>query len=220
MQENGKMYQVAQPDPILRKARRIVDGTATFEDRFVPEHKDLTNLINALRSMDCIIGLTIGVWDLIHIGHAKYIAEGKKAAAKLYPDINHVIMIVGVDTDELTKQRKGPDRPIVPQDERIAMLGHLRAVDVITLQYEIDQLYGLVCPDVQIVSTSTKDLPPDLEKVRCHCGNLVNLPPQAETSTTARVRRLTLDGAANVLLKVEKGLTATLKEVRDELEKK
>jgi D-beta-D-heptose 7-phosphate kinase/D-beta-D-heptose 1-phosphate adenosyltransferase len=198
---------------------RIIKGIASFADRFVPKHEDLTDLIKALRAMGCTIVFTTGAWDLIHGGHAKYIAKGKEEAAKLYPGADQLIMIVGVDTDELTKQRKGPDRPIVPQDERIEMLGYLRPVDVITLQYELDQLYELVSPDVQVVSTSTKDLA-DLEKVKCHCGHLVNLPPQSETSTTARIRRLTLDGATNVLLKIEKGLIATLEEVRSELQKK
>ncbi len=219
MEEMGKKYQAVEPNTVQQRAMRIIKGVASFNDRFVPNHKELVDLIEVFRAMGCTIVFTTGAWDLIHGGHCKYIAKGKEEAAKLYPGTDQLIMIVGVDTDELTKQRKGPDQPIVPQEERVDMLHYLRPVDVITLQYEMDQLYGLICPDVQIVSTSTKDLA-DLEKVRCHCGHLVNLPPQAETSTTARIRRLTLDGAANVLLRIEKGLTATLQEVRNELQKK
>lgn len=218
MEENGKKYQAVEPNTVQQRAMRIIKGTASFNDRFVPKHEDLAYLIKALRAMGCTIVFTTGAWDLIHGGHAKYITRGKEEAAKLYPSTDQLIMIVGVDTDDLTKKRKGPDRPIVPQDERVEMLGYLRPVDVITLQYEMDQLYGLVCPDVQIVSTSTKDLA-DLEKVKCHCGHLVNLPPQSETSTTARIRRLTLDGATNVYLKLEKVLTDALVGVRNELGK-
>ena len=202
------------------RALRIIKGTATFEDRFVPDHTELVELIKLLRLLGCSIAATIGVWDLIHIGHLEYIALGKREAAKLYPDADHMIMVVGVDTDELTKRRKGPDRPIVPQDERLKVLGHLRAVDIITLQYEIDQLYDIISPDVQVVSTTTKDLPTNLENVTRHCGHMVNLPPQAETSTTARIRRLSFDGATGVLLKIEKGLATTLQEVRRELDEK
>jgi D-beta-D-heptose 7-phosphate kinase/D-beta-D-heptose 1-phosphate adenosyltransferase len=219
MEENGKRYKMVEPNTIQQRAMRITKGTASFCDRFVPDHGELVKLIEVLRAMGCTIVFTTGAWDLIHGGHCKYIAKGKEEAAKLYPEADQLIMIVGVDTDELTKQRKGPDRPIVPQDERVDMLHYLRPVDIITLQYEMDQLYGLICPDVQIVSTSTKDLA-DLEKVECHCGHLINLPPQAETSTTARVRRLSLDGAVSVFLKIQGRLTQTLKEVSDEIEKR
>lgn len=212
-------YQAAEPDNTFRRALRVTKGTASFEDRFVPDHKELVKLISVLRSMGCTIAFTIGVWDLIHIGHDDYIQKGKEEAMKLYPNTDHMIMVVGVDTDELTRRRKGPDRPVVPQEERLRMLAYQRPVDIVTLQYELDQLYGLVCPDVQIVSTSTKDLPPDLEKVKCHCGHLINLPPQAETSTSARIRKLSLDGATKVLLKAERALTEALKGVRNEIEK-
>lgn len=209
-----KKYEAAKPDTINKKALRIIKGTATFSDRFVPKHKDLVKLIDALRSMDCAIVFTTGVWDLIHIGHAEYIQNGKNDAAKFYPNTNHVIMVVGVDTDELTKKRKGPDRPIVPQSERLKMLGHLRAVDILTLQYEHDSLFQIVDHDVRVISQSTKDLP-ELKRMKFRCAHIVNLPPQAETSTTARIRRLSLDGANNMLLKMEN----TLKEVRDGLKK-
>lgn len=215
--EPGKEYKSPLLDTVQQRALRIIKGTATFKDRFVSEHEDLVKLISVLRSMGCIIGFTTGVWDMYHLGHAEYIHRGKKETAKLYPDADHIIMVVGVDTDEFTKQRKGPNRPIVPQDERLRVLGHARAVDVLALQHEADQLFKIVAHDVRIISESTTDLPL-LETIQSQCAYVVNLQPQAETSTTARIRRLTFDGAAGVLLKVERALAAVLKEVRDEIE--
>lgn len=203
---------------VQQRALRIIKGTATFEDRFVPEHGTLVQLIGVLRSMGCIIGFTTGVWDLFHLGHPEYIHRGKEEVAKLYPDADHIVMVVGVDSDEFTKQRKGPKRPIVPQEERLKVLGHIRSVDVLTLQYEADQLFKVVKHDVRVISESTKDLPL-LEMIQQQCAHIVNLPPQAETSTTARIRQLTLDGASSTLLKVEQVLVAALKGVRDEIEK-
>ena len=214
-----KKYKATAPNTVQQRALRIIKGIATFRDRFVPKHEELVKLIEELRSMGCTIVFTTGVWDLIHIGHADYIQNGKDAAAKFYPNTDHVIMVVGVDTDELTKRRKGPNRPIVPQEERFEMLGHLRAVDILTPQYEHDSLFKIVDHDVRVISQSTKDLP-EMKRMKVRCARIVNLPPQAETSTTARVRRLSLDGATNVLLTIEKGLEATLKEVRDEISKK
>src|SRR3990167_5006393 len=66
------------------------------------------------------IVLVSGSWDLIHEGHALYLE-----VAKSYGDI----LVVGVDSDKKVKRRKGPRRPIVPQQERLRMLSHLRSVD-------------------------------------------------------------------------------------------
>lgn len=216
--ETGGSYRPAKLDEVRHRALRILKGTASFDDRYVQNHKDLVTLIEVLRSMGCIIGFTTGTWDLFHIGHADYIQLGKDEVAKRYPTADHIIMVVGVDTDEITKKRKGPDRPIVPQAERVKVLGHIRPVDILTLQSEEDQLFKIVEHDVRVVSTSTTDLP-SLEKIRAQCAFVVNLPPQAETSTTARVRQLSMDGAAKVLLNVEKKLSTVLQEVRDEIKR-
>ncbi len=216
--EPGKEYRSAEPNSVQQRALRIIKGTATFKDRFVPEHDILVELIRILRSMGCIIGFTTGVWDLYHIGHPDYIQLGKEKTAELYPKADHIIMVVGVDSDEFTRQRKGPKRPIVPQDERLRVLGHVRSVDILTLQYKADQLFKVVQHDVRVISHSTADLP-GLEIIQQQCAHIVNLPPQAETSTTARIRQLTLDGATGVLVKVEQVLMAALKGVRDEIEK-
>ncbi len=214
----AKTYEPARVNPQHQRALRVIKGTATFEDRFVPNHNEVVELIAALRAMGCVIAFTTGNWDLFHIGHAEYIARGKKEAAKLYPEADHVVMVVGIDTDEMTKKRKGPTRPIVPESERSKVLSHLRAVDLIVPQYEPDQLYCLVEHDVRVISTSTGDLP-EHDEIRRYCQHLVNLPPQAETSTTARIRRLAIDGSLDVVKNVTEKLTAVLKEVTDELGK-
>ena len=205
------------PIPLRKRAARVLKGTASFNDRFFPDHTELVDILLDLRSRGCIIVFTTGVWDLFHIGHGDYIQKGKDEAAKVYPDAEHVVMVVGVDTDALTRERKGPQRPIVPEDERCRVLSHLRSVDIITMQYELNQLYSIVSPHVQIVSTSTKDLPPDLKVAKSHCEHIVNLPPQAETSTSARIRRLAFDGSLETLNRVSARLMKAIGEARDEL---
>ena len=199
------------------RIERILEGTATFDDRYVSDHAELAGLLDQLRARGVMIAFTMGVWDLFHIGHSEYIQKGKEEALKKYPAGTRIIMVVGVDTDALTKQRKGPKRPIVPEDERRRVLGHLRSVDIITPQYEFNQLYGVVRPDVQIISTSTKDLPPNLEHITKYCTHLVNLEPQAETSTTARIRILALDGSLTAIERVTSRLLQVLEEAKHEL---
>lgn len=209
--------------PILsrQRATRILKGSTmywtAYEDRFIPKHEDLMEILEDLRARGCVIVFTTGVWDLFHIGHGDYIHKGKMEALKLHPEAEHVIMVVGVDTDALTRERKGPQRPIVPEDERCRVLSHIRSVDIITPQYELNQLFSIIQPHVQIVSTSTKDLPPGMKVAKDNCAHLVCLPPQAETSTSARVRRLALDGRREALRELSLKLEEALKEGNDEL---
>ncbi len=214
-------YQPPQLDRLQSRALRIMKGTATFEDRYFPDHEEAVLLINHLRSSGCIIAFVTGVWDLFHIGHAEYIQLGKNKTAELYPDAEHVICVVGFDSDELTRRRKGDGRPVVPEDERARVLGHLRAVDVIVPQYESDQLFCLIPHEVRIISESTSDLP-DSSKMKRFCEHIVNLPPQAETSTTARVRTLTMQGGLDVLEKISPEVSKaleTLEGVSDAIQK-
>ncbi len=160
------------------------------DDRYIPDFKRLDEVVKALKTVGLKIVLTQGVYDLIHNGHARYLEM-----AKSYGDI----LIVGVDSDELTRQRKGPNRPIVPLRERIEMLIHLRHVDIVALrneQQDIGDLIRLVQPDVLITSSSTKDFTAKLVKqYGAHCGKIITLNPQSTTSTTSRIRDLTIEGA-------------------------
>jgi len=208
-----------KPNPQHQRAARILKGSASFEDRFIPKHDELQETILQLRSMGSVIVFTTGVWDLFHVGHAEYIQRGKEEARKLYPDAEHIIMVLGVDTDELTKLRKGPKRPIVPEDERCKILSQLRTVDLLTLQYEANQLYKVIEHDVRVISTSTQDLPDDHDEIQAQCQHLVNLPPQAETSTSARVRFLVMDGRLEAITSFRERFEKLFGEMTDELSK-
>jgi bifunctional ADP-heptose synthase (sugar kinase/adenylyltransferase) len=89
------------------------------------------------------------------------------------------------------------------------MLIHLRHVDVVTLRearHDIGELIRLVRPDVLITSTSTEDFKKDLGQGTYdeYCGTIVVLPPQAATSTTARIRNLTIEGAETLAREIQK----------------
>ena len=182
-----------------------------MKDRFIPNHKELETAVQDLKKNGSKVVLTQGVYDLIHEGHALYLE-----AAKSYGDI----LVVGVDSDELTEMRKRPNRPIVPQAERVNMLLHLRPVDYVTIReahHDIGELIRLVRPDVLVTSTSTEDFKKDLEsgKYAEFCGQVVILPPQATTSTTARIRNLTIEGAEKLAREVQKLTENFLNEIKN-----
>lgn len=168
----------------------VKQNNSNAAKRLINDFETLSKFLELLREEGHKIVLTQGVYDLIHEGHAKYLEM-----AKSYGDI----LIVGIDSDELTRKRKGQSRPIVPEKERIEMLVHLRHVDLVFLRqidHDIGDLIRAVKPDVLVTSSSTGDFPDDLKKeYETHCGEIITLMPQSTTSTTARIRRLTIDGA-------------------------
>jgi cytidyltransferase-like protein len=211
-------YQPGTPNPLLARASRILKGTATFEERYIPDHAVLIEMVETLRSMGCKIVLMTGVWDLFHIGHARYMEKGKEAAVKHYTNAVQVIMIVGVDTDDLVKTRKKRNRPFVPEVDRVAMLDHIRWVDIITLEKNRGEMPTIIPHDVRIISESSKDVK-NIEKHQRLCEHLVRLPPQSESSTTAMARRLVLDGKVGALQKFKDGIKQLIEDVeKDEVD--
>ena len=129
--------------------------------------------------------------------HAKYLE-----VAKSHGDI----LIVGVDSDEKVRARKGPERPVVPAEERVNMLAHLRSVDIITLKNDDDPHWDLIKsikPDTLIVTEETYDKP-TIKELEAICGEVVVLEPQATTSTSAQIRRLQIGWSSKIRDPVER----------------
>jgi len=178
----------------------ILEPHPNFEDRFIPDYGVLEQTVTDLKRMGYRIVLTQGVYDLLHIGHRLYLEK-----AKSFGDI----LVVGVDSDELTRARKGPQRPVVPQNERLQMLVGLRAVDIMTLrtpEYELPHLIKIIQPDTLVMSETTADFTPEVVNslgLRHYCGEVVTLPPQATISTTARIRNVAVGGAHQLAARIE-----------------
>ena len=173
--------------------------------------EQLKIITKSLQDANYKVVLTQGVFDLIHEGHGKYLERAKEQGD---------ILVVGVDTDEYTRKRKGPNRPVVPESERLRMLTFLRSVDIITIrtldasEKDVDYLHKALRPDVFVMSTTTKDFP--LEKqneIEKYVGKVVIFEPQAETSSTARIRNLMIDGVAGLEAELSKTVQEYLKKI-------
>jgi D-beta-D-heptose 7-phosphate kinase/D-beta-D-heptose 1-phosphate adenosyltransferase len=183
---------------------------SNVEERLVNDQEKLRSLVTSLKTLGMKVVLTQGVYDMIHEGHASYLEKAKSLGD---------ILIVGVDSDELTKIRKGPKRPIVPQAERVNMLLHLRHVDLVTIKeasHGIGDIIEIVRPDVMVFSSSTVEVTPEeIKGYEQYCGEIVVLPPQAATTTTARIRNLTIEGAEHLASEVSGLITKFLDQIRN-----
>lgn len=189
--------------------KTILSNSTKLEDRLVNHYGDLKGLVKVLKSQGYRIVLTQGVWDLLHEGHANYLQQAKGKGD---------ILIVGVDSDEFTKIRKGPNRPVVPEKERMHMLSHVRCVDILTKREDtgdIDDLVKAVEPDVFVMSQTTGDFKSLEENLKKWCGEVCVLEPQATTSTTARIRNLTIDGAQQLADEINTLTSEFIKKIKN-----
>jgi D-glycero-beta-D-manno-heptose 1-phosphate adenylyltransferase len=167
----------------------IFGDSAELQDRYIPDHKKLGELVKHWKELGLRIVLTSGTFDLFHVGHAEYLKKAKQEGD---------LLIVGVDSDAKVRARKGPHRPVVNEEERVLILAHLRHVDAITIKPANEKpnaLIKLIRPDVLVLSKSTKHDKADIAEKRKYCGKVVLLQPQAQTSTSAKVRLLHVSGA-------------------------
>jgi D-glycero-beta-D-manno-heptose 1-phosphate adenylyltransferase len=161
---------------------------SNFGDRFIADYKRLKEVVDHCKGIGLKIVLTQGTYDMVHIGHARYFEEAKKHGD---------LLVVGVDSDKKVRDRKGPDRPLVPEKERLEMVTHLRPVDIVTLK-EVDMpqwsLIKMVRPDVLIVTEETvkKYGKKKMDEMRKLCGTVTILEPRATTSTSAKIRLMQL----------------------------
>lgn len=176
--------------------RRIIQdaqerGVINPEDRYVEEIDALVEVVAKLRTAECKIVLTSGTFDILHIGQSRYIRKAREHGD---------VLIVAVDDDEKARERKGEQRPIIPFEERIEMLAHTRYADIVTKKrhdYPKWHVIKMVKPDVLIAVEGTYEQD-ELVELKEFCGEVVVLPRQAETSTSAKTRKLVLDGAENI----------------------
>lgn len=183
------------------------------ERRIVKNIEQIKRIVEGLKTLELKIVLTQGTYDMLHIGHARYFETAKK-----FGDI----LIVGVDSDEKVRARKGPERPIIPEDERLEMLAHVRYVDLTYLKPNSAprwELIHAIQPDV-LVATKETYTDEDLVELKKICKEVVVLEPQAATSTSAKIRRMQINTAkkleATLVPEIMRVVEQTLDKMKNE----
>jgi len=103
--------------------------------------EELLGEIEKLKEAGKRVVFTNGCFDILHIGHARYLEEARR---------NGDVLVVGVNSDASVRLLKGTKRPIVPQEERAELLAALSVVDFVTIFDEETplELISSLHPDV------------------------------------------------------------------------
>src|SRR3954470_9574222 len=122
--------------------------------------------------------LANGCFDILHVGHVRYL-EG----ARILGDL----LVVGINSDEQVRALKGEGRPLVPARERAELVAALRVVDFVTIFQEptVELLLRAVRPDIHAKGTDyTEETVPERDVVRSLGGRvaIVGDPKQHSTS--------------------------------------
>ena len=112
-------------------------------DEHIKTWDEISSIINELKNNDKKIVFTNGCFDILHIGHVKYLEK-----AKNFGDI----LILGLNSDDSTHRLKGKNRPINTQDDRAYILASLEVVDYVVIFNEDTplNLIKLIKPDVLV----------------------------------------------------------------------
>jgi rfaE bifunctional protein nucleotidyltransferase chain/domain len=122
--------------------------------------------VDAARAQGKTIALANGCFDVLHVGHARYLA-GAKAEAD--------ILVVGVNGDAAVGRLKGPGRPVLPAEDRALLVASVRAVDHVVVFQEDDVTALLLAlrPEVHCKGTDyTPETVPERDVVRSYGGRI------------------------------------------------
>jgi D-glycero-beta-D-manno-heptose 1-phosphate adenylyltransferase len=158
--------------------RRAADKLGTLDD--------VRKRVEQARGEGRTVALANGCFDVLHVGHVRYL-EGARAEAD--------VLVVGVNGDDSVRRLKGEGRPVLPAGDRALLVAALRAVDhvVVFAEDDVARLLLALRPDVHCKGTDyTADTVPEKDVVRSYGGRvaIVGDPKRHDTRVLLqRVRR-------------------------------
>ena len=145
--------------------------------------------IEELRASGLTIVFTNGVFDLLHVGHLRYLQQARGLGDALF---------VGVNSDRSVRAIKGPSRPITPETERAEILSALSCVDAAVVFDEDTpaEIIKAIQPDVLVKGADwAEDAIVGRDIVEARGGRVVRVPLEAGRSTSAIIERIKNPGS-------------------------
>ena len=156
--------------------------TTPQTDRKILSRRALRERVAEWRSAGQRITLVNGAFDLLHVGHVRYLRAAKALGGKL---------VVAVNSDDSVRALKGEERPVVPENERAEIVAALADVDAVVVFPELDvrALVREIRPDVQAKGTDyTADSVPERDTVTEHGGRVEIVGDPKDHSSSEMIR--------------------------------
>jgi rfaE bifunctional protein nucleotidyltransferase chain/domain len=149
----------------------------------VVRRAELVELLDEDRRKGLTVAFANGCFDLLHVGHVRYLEAAAAEADRLVVAVN----------EDATAGAKGPGRPILPARDRAEIVAALRAVDYVVLFAEptVTPLLTLLKPEVHCKGTDyTLESVPERETVRAYGGRIAIVGDPKEHSTRDLLARI------------------------------
>jgi rfaE bifunctional protein nucleotidyltransferase chain/domain len=146
--------------------------------------KELAEIIRQEKNNGKKVVLANGVFDLLHVGHIRYLKEAKSLGD---------ILIVAVNDDRSARLIKGEGRPIIPEEERMEVLAAISYIDYLVKfsQPTVEQVISTLKPDIQAKGTDyTTESVPERETVRSYGGEIAITGDPKNHSTSAVLEKM------------------------------
>jgi len=150
----------------------------------VPSREELIKRVAEAREAGARIVLANGCFDVLHVGHVRYLAGARELGD---------VLVVGINSDEQVALQKGAGRPVLPASERAEIVAALEPVTYVTIFNEptVTELLLALKPDVHAKGTDyTTDTVPEREVVRSYGGQVAIVGDPKDHSTSAIITRL------------------------------
>ena len=150
----------------------------------VLSRNELRNRVESARKDGATIVFANGCFDVLHVGHTRYLAGARELGD---------LLIVGVNSDDQVTIQKGPGRPVLPATERAEIVAAFEAVDYVTVFEEptVEQLLLTLKPDIHAKGTDyTEETVPERDVVRSYGGRVAIVGDPKDHSTTSLLTRL------------------------------
>ena len=150
------------------------------------ERETLANTLEPLRSAGKRIVFTNGCFDILHVGHVRYLKNAKNEGD---------VLVVGLNTDRSVREIKGPKRPIVPEKDRAEVLASLECIDFVTLFDEPDPFVTIerVMPHVLVKGADWEEQGIiGKEIVEANGGRVARIPLVEGSSTSGIIKKIVL----------------------------
>ena len=151
-------------------------------DRILTRER-LMEAVAADRRAGCTIALANGMFDLLHVGHVRYLRAAASEADRLVVAVN----------DDATAAKKGAGRPILTAEVRAELVAAIRGVSYVTIFPEptVTELLKLLKPDVHCKGTDyTIDTVPERDVVRAYGGRIAIVGDPKDHSTRDLLQRI------------------------------
>ncbi|MCX5853960.1 MAG: D-glycero-beta-D-manno-heptose 1-phosphate adenylyltransferase [Deltaproteobacteria bacterium] len=148
------------------------------------KRESLKKKIDQLKKEGKKIVFTNGCFDILHVGHTRYLREAKKEGD---------ILILALNSDESVRSLKGEKRPLIPEDERADLVASLGSVDFVTIFHELTPLTLIeyLKPDVLVKGGDwAEDQVVGRESVKKWGGRVIIIPEIKGSSTTNIIEKI------------------------------